>query len=107
MLRQHAESFTQVASAVDVAGLHHTSTAVKLQALSKKATQRLLLSSEAAAQLQQQSSRKSQQPPAKKQKQQPQPEQGDEGLLDAATGAFVHGTEDDVPRVGACCLVGN
>lgn len=90
-----------------VAGLHHASTTVKLQALSKKATQRLLLTSEAAAQLQQQSSHKRQQPPAKKQKQQQQKqqEQGVEGLLDAATGAFVHGTEDDLPRVGATCSV--
>jgi hypothetical protein len=81
------------------AGFHHASTAIKLQALSKKATLRSTLTNTSAAGAQQQQ-HKGQQPPSKKQKQQQQPpEKVDTGLLDAATGAFVHGTEDDLPRV--------
>lgn len=82
-------------------GMHHASTAIKLQALSKKATLRVLVPASNTPQ-QQQPAASAAQPPAKKQKQQEQQSQsqGDTtGLLDAATGALVHGTEDDVPRV--------
>lgn len=83
------------------AGLHHASTAIKLQALSKKATLRLVVQVGAASQSAA-AAGGGQQPPTKKQKQQPQQEQplgAHAGLLDAATGALVHGTEDDIPRV--------
>lgn len=76
-------------------GFHHASTVIKLQALSKKATLR-----GAAAQQHQQAAP----PPAKKQRQLAQPDRpstADAGLLDAATGAFVHGSEDDLPRVSS------
>lgn len=87
------------------AGFHHASTSAKLQALSKRAVRRSSIPapSTAAAAPQQQAQHKGQQLPTKKRKQHQQqqqsPEQAEEGLLDAATGAFVHGTEDDLPRV--------
>lgn len=56
------------------AGLHHASLAVRRQALSKRATYSSI----------------SQQPAAV-----------DASLLDSATGAFVHGTEDDVEQVSS------
>ena len=57
----------------DFADLHHASLAVRRQALSKRATLAAPAAAAAGA--------------------------VDSGLLDSATGAFVHGSEDDVEQV--------
>lgn len=68
-----------------------------MQALSKKATLRVALPSTAATQQQHHVGKKRKQ--LQPQHAQQQWEQPDAGLLDAATGALLHATEDDFPRV--------
>jgi len=67
--------------------MHQASTAVKLQALSKRAV--LSLPAPASTASTSSSSR-------------PQIEIST-SVMEAATGAFIHSTEDDTARVGCCC----